>query len=133
MRAFARNCLLTGFASLVLSAPAWAGTTGVYLPPAPVGSGGEDAIETSSGTRCRQSMNNNGSYLDVGMTGSAAAPAPRDTRFGYNDSRDREATLYARVTIPLGKRPDRIDCSRVYELELEKLRREVELLRMGGQ
>ncbi|MBB6124729.1 hypothetical protein [Sphingobium subterraneum] len=106
----------------------------MYLPPAPVGSGGEDAIETSSGTRCRQSMNNNGSYLDVGMTGSAASsPAANSARFGYNDSRDREATLYARVTIPLGKRPDRIDCSRVYELELEKLRREVELLRMGGQ
>ena len=40
---------------------------------------------------------------------------------------------YVRMTIPLGRRPDRIDRSKIYELELDKLRREVELLRMGAR
>ncbi|MEZ5654830.1 MAG: hypothetical protein R3E04_02900 [Sphingobium sp.] len=134
MHVFVRNCLPFVCASLwlVAAAPGFAGTTGVYLPPAPSGSGGEDSIETSGGTRCRQSMNSNGSYLDVGVAGSAASSLPQDAnRYSFNDGRDREATVYARVSIPLGKRPERIDCSRVYELELEKLRREVELLRLG--
>ena len=49
------------------------------------------------------------------------------------NQRDREALAYARVTVPLGKQPKRIDCSRVYELEIERLREEVALLRMGAQ
>jgi hypothetical protein len=132
MRASVRNCLLIASASLVvLPTLASAATSGLYLPSAPTGSGGEDAIETSSGTRCRQSINSNGAYLDVGVTGSAGSPV--DGRNVFADSRDREGTAYARVTIPLGKRPTRLDCNRVYELEIEKLKREVELLRMGAR
>lgn len=134
MHVYARNCLSIACTSIMLAtaSPAIANTTGVYLPPAPSGSGGEDSIETSSGTRCRQSINSNGSYLDVGITGSAASPMPRNPdRISFSDTRDQQATFYARVSIPLGKRPKRIDCSRVYELELQKLRREVELLKLG--
>lgn len=140
MHGSARNSLLAALAScpmrvamlvaMLIPVTGHAGTSGVYLPSAPGGSGGEDSIETSSGTRCRQSMNNNGTYLDVGMTGSAASPN-RMSGFSYNDSRDKEAMAYVRMTIPIGRKPDRIDCSKIYELELDKLRREVELLRMG--
>lgn len=108
-------------------------TEGVYLPPAPRGPGGEDTIETAGGTRCSQSINNNGAYLDVGMAGSAASPLPEDRPFTYTQQRDANALVYARVTIPLGKRPERIDCSRVYELEIERLREEVAMLRMGAE
>ncbi len=130
MHAFARNSLFVAWASMGVAAPAFAGTTGVFLPTAPTGSGGEDSIETSTGTRCRQSMNSNGAYVDMGLTGTTASPQD-DKLYGYSDSRDREATAYLRVTIPLGHRPDRIDCSRIYELELARLQREVELLRIG--
>lgn len=132
MHAFVRNYLLAASASLG-SAAALAGTTGLYLPAPPTGTGGEDAIETSSGTRCRQSINSNGAYLDVGLTGTAGSPPNANRGSFFSDSRDREATAYARVTIPLGKRPQRIDCSEVYQLELAKLRREVELLRLGAK
>jgi len=132
MHASVRNCLLAVSASVSAIAPqaSVAGTTGVYLPPAPSGSGGEDSIETSGGTRCRQSMNSNGSYVDVGVAGTAASPQ-KENAYNFNDTRDREATAYVRVTIPIGKRPQRIDCSRIYEMELQKLEREVELLRLG--
>lgn len=134
MPGFVRSSLLAGLASLMLFAPtaSSAGTSGVYLPPAPSGSGGEDSIETSSGTRCRQSMNSNGAYVDVGMAGSAASPN-QNPIYSYGDTRDKEAMAYVRMTIPLGRRPDRIDCSKIYELELDKLRREVELLRLGAK
>jgi hypothetical protein len=117
-----------------LSAPAAAANNGVYLPPAPAGPGGEDSIETASGTRCRQSINSNGAYLDVGISGSAAKPVDDIGRaFIADNGRDREALAYARVTIPLGNRPKRIDCSAVFELEIQRLKREIELLRMAAE
>jgi hypothetical protein len=63
MRAFARKLALIASASLVggvMPGMALADTTGIYLPAPPTSPGGEDAIETSSGTRCRQSINSNG-------------------------------------------------------------------------
>lgn len=118
---------------LLTAAPAEANPRGVFLPPAPTGPGGEDSIETSTGTRCRQSINSNGAYLDMGTVGSAAAPLSADQRSVLNADRDREALAYARVTIPLGKRPKRIDCHSIYQMEIAKLRQELELLKMGAQ
>ncbi|WP_390548354.1 hypothetical protein [Qipengyuania sp. MTN3-11] len=109
----------------------------MFLPPAPQGSGGEDSIETAEGTRCRQSINSSGPYLDVGVTGRSGSELPEppegSTFFTYPQDRDREALAYVRMTIPLGRRPERIDCSRLYELEIARLRQEVELLRMAAE
>jgi hypothetical protein len=131
MHAFVRISLLA--ACLLPSAAAAAGPTGIYLPPPPSGPGGEDSIETAGGTRCRQSMNSNGAYLDVGATGSAASPLDDVSRQLFTDSRDREATAYVRLTVPLGRRPNRIDCQQVYQLEIQRLQREIELLRMAAE
>ena len=134
MRVFARSLLLAASAELLLGSAA-AAQSGIYLPPAPHGSGGEDTIETSSGTRCRQSMNSNSGYVDFGVAGSTGSGIPQSQSgvfISIND-RDKEALGYARVTIPLGKRPKRIDCSRVYELEIERLRQELALLRMNAE
>lgn len=131
MRVSVQKCLLAASASLAFAAQAMAGTSGVFLPPAPTGPGGEDSIETGTGARCRQSINSNGPYMDVGATGTAAAPNRNISPYSYSDQRDREATAYVRVTIPLGKRPQRIDCSKLYEMELARLQREVELLKLG--
>jgi hypothetical protein len=136
MRAFVRSSALAVLASLALAGPAFADTQGLFLPNAPTGPGGEDSIETPGGTRCRQSINSNGAYMDLGVVGNAASSPNSDVPGGsafYTDERDRQATAYARVTIPLGKKPKRIDCSTVYELEIERLKREVELLRMAAQ
>lgn len=132
MRAFVRRSLLIASVS-GLALPALAGTNGVYLPPAPMGSGGEDSIETSSGTRCRQSINSSGPYLDLGMTatGGTTAGGSNARQFAYATDRAAEGMAYARITVPIGKRPRRIDCSQIYDLEIAKLRREVELLKLG--
>lgn len=53
--------------------------------------------------------------------------------YGLQQDRDREGLVYARVTIPLGNGPQRIDCSRLYELEIARLRQQVELLTLAAQ
>lgn len=109
----------------------------MFLPPAPQGSGGEDSVETAEGTRCRQSINSSGPYADFGVAGRAASPLSQGSASSpylpYAQDRDREGLLYARVTIPLGKRPQRIDCTRLYELEIARLKQQVELLSIAAQ
>jgi hypothetical protein len=88
-------------------------------------------------------MNSNEGYVDLGVAGSARSEVPSGQPgtsgvyptgvFVTINDRDKEAMVYARVSIPLGKRPKRIDCSKVYELEIERLRQELELLRMNAE
>lgn len=131
MRASARNSALV--VCLLAASPAAHATQGLYLPPAPQGPGGEDSVETADGTRCRQSINSNGAYLDVGAAGSAAKPQDRTAIPGFNDQRDREGVVYFRLTVPLSAKPARLDCSRLYELEITRLKRELELLKMAAE
>jgi hypothetical protein len=142
MRVFVRSLLLVASLELIASSAAVA-QQGIYLPPAPQGPGGEDTIESSSGTRCRQSINSNKGYVDVGVAGSVRSGIPHGNTnpgdvlpggvFITINDRDREALAYARVTIPLGAQPKRLDCSRIYELEIERLRQEIELLKMNAE
>ena len=142
MHVFARSLLLVALAQLVLISSANA-QQGMYLPPAPQGPGGEDTIESASGTRCRQSINSNNGYVDIGMAGSARSKIPTSSRDPGNafpagvfvtiNDRDKEVLGYARVTIPLGKQPKRIDCSKIYELELARLRQEIVILKMNAE
>lgn len=118
-----------------MATPALANNS-IYLPPTPQGPGGEDSIETADGVRCRQSMNSNGSYFDAGAAGRAASAPTQQVQPGLillPADRGNEALVYVRVTVPIGKRPGRIDCSRLYELEIARLKRENELLRMAAE
>jgi hypothetical protein len=106
---------------------------GFYLPPPPTGPGGEDRIETASGTRCSQSINSNGSYLDVGVAASSANGRDTYSTPFFSDRRGSEALGYVRMTVPLGHRPARVDCTRVYELEIQRMKREIELLKLAAE
>ncbi len=135
MRGFAHALLLVGLASLGCGS-ALANTQGVYLPPAPRGPGGEDSVQTTTGSTCRQSINSNGAYLDIGAAANANETLEANTSNlanYYNRDPERSGLVYIRVTIPLGKRPARIDCSRLYEMELARLRAELELLKMAAE
>ena len=130
MPAFARSSLL---AALLLAAPAEALAQGVYMPVPPSGPGGEDVIETASGTRCRQSMNSNGSYLDVGVAGRSSSGRDQNTSLFPSPQAGSEAVGNARVTMSLGRKPQRLDCSRLYELEIARMQREIELLKLAAE
>lgn len=99
---------------------------GILLPPAPIGPGGEDSITTSQGVKCSQSINSSSGYLDIGVAAGGGL------NLGTTSLGAQPNTLgYARVVIPLGTPPNRLDCSRLYEMEIERLQREIELLSIG--
>lgn len=136
MRAFARPLLLiVCLLGPDLATASAARAQSLYLPTAPSGPGGEDTIETASGSRCRQSMNSNGTYLDVGMTGSTSNGNGdgRTNLFSHPEGDRSQATGYVRVTVPLGHKPGRLDCSRLYELEIARMKREIELLKLAAE
>jgi hypothetical protein len=92
-----------------------------------MGPGGEDAITTSEGVRCSQSINSSGGYLDFGVAGGDLS--------NYNvpgaDPGQQSAIGYARIIVPLGSAPKRLDCARLYDLEINRLNAEIEKLRVG--
>ena len=90
----------------------------VNLPSAPITSG-QDIVRGADGTSCQSAIASGGPYLDVGVLQSQD--------FYQRDS----AAVYGRIVIPIGKRSKRLDCTRLYQLEIERMRMELELLRMG--
>lgn len=85
---------------------------GVSLPQ------GQDEVRASDGTTCRSSVSGTGAYLDVGVIRG-------------NNTASNDLATYGRVVIPIGRNPKRIDCSKLYQLEVERLQMELKLLKMG--
>jgi hypothetical protein len=71
-----------------------------------------DEVNTSSGVRCRQAIDS-ALMLDMGVVADGT-----------------DQGVYGRITIPIGA-PKRLDCSRLYDLEVERLKAEIESLRGG--
>ena len=64
--------------------------------------------------------------LEFGVTGIIDKGGYDSMNQYFNDTRTGDIGVYARITIPLGKTvKSRIDCNRLYELELKKKRLEV--------
>ncbi len=99
---------------------------GFNLPRPPIPNG-FDEVRASDGTTCRSSIAGNGAYLDFGGIGSEDTPGGGSLT---------GVTVYGRVTVPLGEKPGRVDCSSLYQLELQRLQHELNLakaaLRGGG-
>jgi hypothetical protein len=93
---------------------------GVNLPQAALPSG-SDEIRTTDGASCRSAVGGDGAYMDVGVIGS---PESQDT--------NASAAAYGRLVIPLGYKAKRLDCSKLYNLEIQRLKMELELARMGA-
>jgi len=95
-----------------------------------VGPGGEDSITTSDGVRCSQSINSNGGYLDLGVAGGDLSSG--STYYGERSTDAAQSAIgYARVIVPLGHTPKRLDCNKLYELEIQKLKAQIEMLQVG--
>lgn len=124
MRKIPRTAHVALLAALVgfSTAPAEAGDvynlnqTGFTLPGVALPQG-QDEVRAADGTTCRSSISGSGAYLDVGVVGGRSSSEGMST--------------YGRVVIPLGRRPSRLDCARLYALEVERLEMEIRLLKMG--
>ncbi|MBO6815581.1 MAG: hypothetical protein JJ891_12020 [Rhizobiaceae bacterium] len=88
--------------------------------PTPVMPHGFDEVRASDGTTCRSSVASSGPYLDVG--GLSGQDYKGDSS---------GATVYGRIVVPLGKKPQRLNCASLYQLEIERLRHELRLARSG--
>ena len=116
-----------GFAVLTLSQPAFSDSNyyqnnqqfGMNLPQATMPNG-SDEIRTTDGSTCRSAVGGDGAYMDMGVIGSPE-----------NQDINATAAAYGRIVIPLGTKAKRIDCSRLYDLEIQRLKMELELARMG--
>lgn len=89
---------------------------GVTLPQ------GQDEVRAADGTTCRSAVAGSGAYLDVGVI-QGNGPT--------HGNRISDLSTYGRIVIPIGRQPKRLDCARLYELEVERLRMELKLLKMG--
>ena len=94
-----------------------------------MGPGGEDSITTSEGVRCSQSINSSGGYLDFGVAGGNLDTYTDPT----TSSTPQSAIGYARIIIPLGSSPRRLDCAQLYDLEIARLKAEIQALKVGLQ
>ena len=81
---------------------------------------GQDEVRAMDGTYCRSSVSNGGDYMDMGVVGS-----------GGNEDAPGAGAVYGRVIVPLGRKPGRIDCTALYDLEIQRLRLELQLTKMG--
>lgn len=87
---------------------------GVQLPQ------GHDEVRAADGTTCRSAVSGNGAYVDVGLIGN-----PEQSQTAGSMS------AYGRLVIPLGSGVKRLDCSKLYELEVQRLEMELKLMQMG--
>ena len=86
---------------------------GVQLPQ------GHDEVRAADGTTCRSAVSGSGAYLDLGIIGNPDA----GTAAGVSH--------YGRLVVPIGKKPKRLDCTRLYDLEVQRLEMELRLMQMG--
>lgn len=92
---------------------------GVALPNTSLPTG-SDEVRAADGTSCRSSVGGDGAYVDTGVIGSPG-----------QSSEDFSGAVYTRLVIPLGGRSKRLNCASLYELEIQRLRMELDLARMG--
>lgn len=127
-----RCCRAFAVAILACASPAWA-ADGLLLPPPPTGPGGEDSVTTAEGVRCSQSINAAGGYLDLGVAGGNLSTYDDPSTLSATGDPRQSAIGYARVVIPLGAVPKRLDCTALYDLEIQRLKQEIQMLKIGLQ
>ena len=80
-----------------------------------------DEVRLPDGSYCRSS--DYGTQLQVGVVGGQGSTGSRngydDRYYGHEDRRTDEAGVFAQIIIPIGG-PERIDCSKVYELMVKQ-------------
>jgi hypothetical protein len=115
---------------LALASGPAAAQSGFYLP-APAPSPGQDEFRASDGTTCRTTMDGT-KRMEVGTFATAQRADRRYDLPSYLPE-DSQGNLgaYGRFTWSLDARPSRIDCQELYQLEIEKKKLELEMLKQS--
>lgn len=122
-----------------------AGYSQSVIPGSPSVIIGGDDVRSRDGTTCRQ-----GTYakptLDFGVSVINGGANSQNGQYSLNNAANTPLAIsnsntsygnstygvYARIVIPLGKDPDRVDCTQLYSLEIQRLQAELERLKITG-
>jgi len=124
---------------MMMSSMAWAQSSSLNLNlPSTPGSYASDRIRTSENDEC--SMAIGGSVnVEFGVVGVINQNGPFYNNQGlYPEGYDpdgivKDVGVYAKITIPLNAPKTRLDCNRLYQLELERTRMEIQKLKAEMQ
>lgn len=110
----------------ILANPVYADSLSLSLPGAP---GSYQSDKFSAGDLNCSNAIGSATNLELGVTGLIKKGDYDAVNNYFNDVRTGDVGVYARITIPLGKRvKSRVDCNRLYELELRAKQLEVQRL-----
>lgn len=114
----------------------------IQLPSAPMFPQGQDRIRSADGTECSISTAPREKYMDVGVVGGSSSGTGVENSYPYvvpgssvvpgNQYNRITGGVYARIVINLDPERPRIDCNRLYELEIIRLKAELEQLKLIG-
>lgn len=103
--------------------PAYSESLNLAIPSAP---GNYQSDKFRAGDLDCQNAIGSATNLEFGVTGIISKGRYDAMNNYFNDTQAGDVGVYARITIPLGARPkSRIDCNRLYELELKQKQLEV--------
>lgn len=69
-----------------------------------------------------------GVNVEFGVVGVIGTSTPQTITTDINNSRTKDVGVYGRMIIPIGAPAGRVDCSILYNMELEKKRMEIQKL-----
>lgn len=111
---------------LIWVSASFADSLNLSLPGAP---GSYQSDKFSAGDLNCSNAIGSATNLELGVTGIIQRGGYDQMNNYFNDNRTGDVGVYARITIPLGKRvKSRVDCNRLYELELRAKQLEVQRL-----
>lgn len=100
--------------------------------PSSKSTSGYDRVSGTTGLVCESSIGSD-TYFEIGSFATNDNKEPKHYYGNSEESKFGDANdsfgVYARVIIPLTGSKKRVDCNRLYDLEVQKLRLEIERLK----
>jgi len=120
---------------MMMSASAWGQSSSLNLSlPSSPGSYASDRIRTSDNVECSMAIGGS-TNVEFGVVGVINQNGPFYNNQGlYPEGYDpndlvKDVGVYAKITIPLNAPKQRLDCNKLYQLELERTRMEIQRLK----
>lgn len=120
---------------MMMSASAWGQSSSLNLSlPSSPGSYASDRIRTSDNVECSMAIGGS-TNVEFGVVGVINQNGPFYNNQGlypegYNPNDVvKDVGVYAKITIPLNAPKQRLDCNKLYQLELERTRMEIQRLK----
>lgn len=109
----------------VFATPNLAGAQSASLAmPFGVVPSGQDRIRSADGVECQSHVGPRNRWMDMGVY--SMGNQTNSTALASGDSRGQHVGVYARITINLDRVAPAIDCTHLYLLEIQRLKREIE-------